>query len=102
MLRRKGPRRDGKPNRYQRKVILSWANVADLMRVNGVGRQYAEVLDASGVDAIKERRTRNGENLAVKMKEVNDEKNLANACPSDSVVADWIEKAKGMEPLITH
>ncbi len=84
------------------KLILSWANMADLMRVNGVGRQYAEVLHAAGVDTIKELRTRNAENLAAKMKEVNDEKNLANACPSQSVVQDWIDKAKDMEPLITH
>lgn len=84
------------------KLLLSWANMADLMRVNGVGRQYAEVLHAAGVDTIKELRTRNAENLAAKMKEVNDEKNLANACPSESVVQGWIDKAKDMDPLITH
>lgn len=62
-------------------MLLSWANMADLMRVNGVGRQYAEILHASGVDTIK---------------------NLANACPSQSVVQGWIDKAQGMDPLITH
>lgn len=84
------------------KLILTWANMADLMRVNGVGRQYAEVLHAAGVDTIKELRTRNAGNLATAMKEANDEKNLANACPSESVVQDWIDKAKEMDPLITH
>lgn len=84
------------------KLILTWANMADLMRVNGVGRQYAEVLHAAGVDTIKELRTRNAENLAAAMKTANDEKNLANACPAASVVQDWIDKAKEMEPLITH
>ena len=84
------------------KLILTWANMADLMRVNGIGRQYAEILHAAGVDTIKELRTRNATNLAAKMKEVNDEKNLANACPSESVIEDWIDKAKDMEPLITH
>lgn len=84
------------------KLILSWANMADLMRVNGIGRQYAEVLHAAGVDTIKELRTRNAENLAAAMKQVNDEKNLANASPSATVVEDWISKAKTMDPLITH
>lgn len=84
------------------KVLLKWANMADLMRVSGVGGQYAEILKASGVDTIKELRTRNAENLAAKMKEVNDEKNLANACPSAKVVQGWIDAAKDMEPLITH
>ena len=83
-------------------LILSWANMADLMRVNGVGRQYAEILHAAGVDTIKELRTRNAENLAAKMKEVNDAKKLAKACPSEKVVQGWVDKAKTMEPLITH
>lgn len=84
------------------KLILSWANMADLMRVNGVGRQYAELLHAAGVDTIKELRTRNAENLAAAMKQANDEKNLANACPGAAAVQDWIDKAKQMDPLITH
>ena len=84
------------------KLILTWANMADLMRVNGIGRQYAEVLHAAGVDTIKELRTRNAENLAAAMKAANDAKNLANANASASVVQDWIDKAKAMEPLITH
>ena len=84
------------------KLILTWANMADLMRVNGIGKQYAEILHAAGVDTIKELRTRNAANLAEAMKKINDEKNLANANASESSVQDWIDKAKEMEPLITH
>ena len=84
------------------KLILTWANMADLMRVNGIGKQYAEILHAAGVDTIKELRTRNAGNLAEAMKNINDEKNLANANASESSVQDWIDKAKEMEPLITH
>jgi predicted flap endonuclease-1-like 5' DNA nuclease len=84
------------------KLILTWANMADLMRVNGIGKQYAEILHAARVDTIKELRTRNAANLAEAMKKVNDEKNLANANASESSVQDWIDKAKEMEPLITH
>lgn len=84
------------------KLLLTWANMADLMRVNGVGKQYAEILHAAGVDTIKELRTRNAANLTEAMKKINDEKNLANANASESSVQDWIDKAKEMEPLITH
>jgi predicted flap endonuclease-1-like 5' DNA nuclease len=98
----KGRGATAKSSGISEKLILSWANMADLMRVNGVGHQYAEVLHAAGVDTIKELRTRNAENLAAAMKQVNDVKNLANACPSATVVRDWIDKAKDMEPLITH
>lgn len=82
--------------------LLKWANMADLMRVKGVGKQYAELLEASGVDTIKELRHRNAENLAAKMSEVNGEKNLAKTSPAESLVREWIDQAKAMEPKITH
>ncbi len=84
------------------RLILTWANLADLMRIKGVGRQYAEVLHAAGVDTIRELRTRNAENLAAAMESANAAKNLANACPGASVVRDWIEKAKTLDPVVSH
>lgn len=84
------------------KLLLTWVNMADMMRINGVGRQYAELLHAAGVDTIKELRTRNADNLAAKMAEVMAEKKITKASPAASVVQDWIDKAKDMEPLITH
>ena len=54
--------------------LLKWANMADLMRISGVGAEYSELLEAAGVDTVKELRNRNAENLAAKMAEVNDNK----------------------------
>lgn len=82
--------------------LLKWANLADLMRVSGIGPQFSELLEAAGVDTIKELRTRNAENLAAKMSEINEQKKLAKASPAAAVVAGWIEKAKGMDPKISH
>lgn len=82
--------------------ILSWVNMADLFRINGVGPQFAELLHAAGVDTIKELRTRNAANLHAKIVEVNAEKNLANAVPALSRIEKFIEEAKGMEPAVTH
>ena len=84
------------------KHILGWTNMADLMRVSGVGKQFAELLEASGVDTIKELRNRNAENLATKMGEVNAEKKLAKSSPSTSMVEDWISQAKQTEPKISY
>ena len=83
-------------------TILKWTNMADLMRVSGIGPQYSELLKGSGVDTIKELRTRNAENLAATMEKVNDEKKLARVAPAAASVAKWVEAAKGMEPRITH
>ncbi len=83
-------------------VILKWSNMADLMRISGVGSQFSELLNGAGVDTIKELRTRNAANLAAKMKEVNDEKKLAKTSPSESVVAKWVEAAKTMDPKLSY
>ena len=82
--------------------LLKWANMADLMRISGVGGEYAELLEASGVDTIKEFRTRNAENLAEKATQVNEVKKLTRVVPSASMITGWIEQAKTMEPTITH
>jgi predicted flap endonuclease-1-like 5' DNA nuclease len=82
--------------------LLKWANMADMMRVSGIGGQFAELLEASGVDTVKELATRNAENLAAKMKEVNAQKNLANATPSASQVDKWVSEAKSLAPKISY
>jgi len=82
--------------------LLAWADMADMMRLNGIGPQFSELLKAAGVDTVKELRTRNAENLTAKLAEVNAEKKLARAVPALSQVSDWIEQAKATEPLISH
>ncbi len=83
-------------------VILKWANMADLMRINGIGPQFAELLKAAGVDTIKELRNRNAANLAAKVAEVNAEKHLARTSPAESLVTKWVEAAKTMEPVLSY
>ncbi|MEZ5064783.1 MAG: DUF4332 domain-containing protein [bacterium] len=83
-------------------TLLKWSNLADLMRVNGIGPQFSELLEASGVDTIKELRTRKAENLAEKMAEVQKAKKLTKAAPSAKVIQGWIDSAKKMEPTISH
>jgi predicted flap endonuclease-1-like 5' DNA nuclease len=53
-------------------LILKWANHVDLMRISGVGPQYAELLEAAGVDTVKELAQRNAANLAAKRRSQRD------------------------------
>ena len=82
--------------------ILDWVNMADLFRIKGVASQFAELLKASGVDTVKELRTRNAENLHAKLEEVNAEKKLTRVVPSLDKVTDFIDQAKGLEPMVTY
>ena len=84
------------------KQLLKWANMADLMRISGVGSEYAELLEAAGVDTVKELRTRNAENLATKMAEINAQKKLTRRVASAKQVAKWVDQAKALDPKITH
>ncbi len=83
-------------------VLLKWANMADLMRVHGIGGEYSELLEAAGVDTVKELRNRNSENLAAALKAANEERKLTRSVPSAAVVAKWIDAAKALEPKISH
>ncbi len=84
------------------KLILKWANHADLMRVNGIAGQFAELLEAAGVDTIKEFRHRVPANLQPKLEEVNKQKNLTNRVPSVSEIEKMVAQAKELTPLIEY
>ena len=84
------------------KLILKWTNHADLIRIHGVGPQFAELLEAAGVDTVKEFRHRNAENLAAKMEEVNAEKDLVNRVPSVKELAKMIAEAATLEVVVTY
>ncbi len=85
-------------------TILSWVNMADMMRVKGVDGDMAELMHAAGVDTVKELGTRVPANLAAKMGEVNSagKKAIAARVPSEQEVAGWIDQAKKLAPLVTH
>ena len=76
------------------KLILEWANLADLFRVKGVGEEYSDLLEEAGVDTIVELSRRVPENLHAKILEVNEEKKLVRRPPSLKMVEDWVEQAK--------
>lgn len=84
------------------KLLLGWANRADLARIKGVSTQYADLLECAGVDTVPELAQRNAENLHTKMAESNAEKNLVRKLPALSQVQDWVSQAKELPRVITH
>lgn len=84
------------------KLVLKWTNHSDLMRINGVAGQFAELLEASGVDTVKELKHRVPANLKAKMDEVNAVKNLVNRVPNLPEIEKMVEQAKELEPIMTY
>ncbi|MGH6790691.1 MAG: DUF4332 domain-containing protein [Pseudolabrys sp.] len=84
------------------KQLLCWANVADRMRIRGISKEYAELLQAAGVDTVKELKYRNPANLAQAMAEANKRRKLVRLLPSEKVVVRWIDHAKKLPLKITY
>lgn len=82
--------------------ILKWANMADLMRIKGVAEEYSELLEAAGVDTVKELKRRNASNLVEKMAEVNAKKKLVRLLPSEKRVGSWVAHAKTLKAVMTY
>nr|WP_086939890.1 DUF4332 domain-containing protein [Thaumasiovibrio occultus] len=84
------------------KLVLKWLNRADLSRIKGISTQYADLLEFSGVDTVPELAQRNAANLALKMKEVNEERGLVRQLPAETKVQDWIDQAKQLPRAIQY
>ena len=84
------------------KLILKWTNHADLIRIHGVGPQFAELLEAAGVDTVTELKHRVPANLQAKMEEVNAQKNLVNRVPSEKELTKMIAEAKELPAAVEY
>ncbi|MCA9906699.1 MAG: DUF4332 domain-containing protein [Anaerolineae bacterium] len=84
------------------KEILGWVNRADLFRIRGIGEEYSELLEAAGVDTVVELSKRVPANLHKKMAEVNDAKKLVRQLPTEKQVANWVEQAKTLQPVVEN
>ena len=87
---------------FNEKQLLCWANVADRMRIKGIRKEYAELLQAAGVDTVKELKYRNPLNLAKAMADTNRKRKVVRQLPSEKVVARWIDHAKKLPLKITY
>ncbi|HEY6025070.1 MAG TPA: DUF4332 domain-containing protein [Pseudolabrys sp.] len=87
---------------FDERQLLCWANVADRMRIKGISKEYAELLQAAGVDTVKELKYRNPLNLAKAMAAANKKRKVVRLLPSEKVVKRWIENAKLLPLKITY
>ena len=84
------------------KLILTWTNHADLIRITGIGPQFAELLEAAGVDTVKELKHRKPENLHPKLVEINEEKNLVGRVPALKEVERMVAEAGELPAVMEY
>ncbi len=84
------------------KKILRWVNMADLFRIKGVAEEYSDLLEAAGVDTVKELRQRNPDNLHAAILATNQERKLVRRVPSLSMVTNWVAQAKDLPAKVEY
>lgn len=82
--------------------LLEWANVADYMRIKGMGRAKVGLVRAAGATTVRELAHRNPARLAQTMREVNTKRNLVRILPSEKSVEQLIAQARKLQPKITY
>ncbi len=81
--------------------LLHWAKRAELMKVKNLGRDYADLLEAVGIDSVSDLRRRNSNSLHEVITKVNNKSQIVNRLPSEKRVSGWIEEAKGINSIVT-
>lgn len=84
-----------------RKLILKWVDLADLFRIEGVGKEYSRLLESAGVDTVVDLSRRNPVNLYKRLLEENTTKKLVKSVPTQEMVEKWIKEAKTLPRKIT-
>jgi predicted RecB family nuclease len=88
--------------RLDERKLLRWANIADKLRIKGMGKEYAELLREVGVDTVRELKYRNPSRLAKAMAETNKKRKLVRFLPSEKLVTRWVEHARKLPQKITY
>ena len=79
-------------------TLLKWTSMADLFRIHGIGNQFSQLLEATGVMTTAELRNQDATDLSQRLYEINLKKRLSKIIPSPHIVQRWIEQAKKLEP----
>ncbi len=84
------------------KRILNWINRVDLFRVQGIGSEYADLLEEAGVDTVPELAQRNPENLHQALVETNQETHVVRQVPGVSQIENWVKQAKTLPRQVIY
>jgi len=81
--------------------IQSWVHRADLLRIKGMGEEYSHLLQAAGIDTMKELSGLLPSSLFSKLVMLNREENYVRRMPSETMVANWVSRAKELSGKVS-
>ena len=81
-------------------TVRNWATMADLMRIKGLGGQWAELMWRSGISSVQDLASQEVAPLRLRFREVNDAERRVAELPGENRVTSFIEQAKSLDPVI--
>ena len=99
---RKGREEIVKIARIDKDLIMQWVNHVDLYRIKGVGSEFADLLEAAGVDTVVELSKRDAKKLVETLAKVGAKGNLTNRVPTVKMVKGWIAQAKKLPRAVSY
>ena len=81
--------------------LLHWAKRAELMKIKNLGKDYADLLEAVGVESVSDLKRRNPESLHEMMNVINKRKKIVDRMPSLKRVTRWIDDSKDIVITVT-
>jgi predicted flap endonuclease-1-like 5' DNA nuclease len=83
------------------KTLFEWVEMADLLRVKGIGPDVARLLRAAGTRTVAQLKTASADALNAQISKVNSKLHLSENPPSVEHLSAWIAQAQ-MLPIVLH
>jgi predicted flap endonuclease-1-like 5' DNA nuclease len=81
-------------------LIDRWVNMADLMRVNGLGESYCHLLMAAGIHRLEDLRAALPEQLHDHIESLDDYQQWVGRIPSARKIRSWINASRRLPTVI--
>ena len=83
-------------------LITMLVQRADMSRVNGVGAVFGMMLEDLGIRDVQSLASQEIEALHQELRSYNQQERLARRSPTPEEVADWVEQARQLTPIVTY
>ena len=81
-------------------TVRNWGTMADLMRIKGLGGQWAELMWRAGVTSVQDLAGQEVAPLRARFREVNEAEHRVAELPGENRVTKFITEAKSLEPAL--
>jgi predicted flap endonuclease-1-like 5' DNA nuclease len=83
-------------------TVRNWGTMADLMRVKGLGGQWAELMWRAGVSSVQDLAQREIEPLRARMREINEKEHRVAELPGEKRVMKFIADAASLDARLPN